>query len=195
MAKARRLTDEERLQIARERSEGVSAADLARRYAVSLKSVYNAVQHAQGRVAANGSRARVVGLRLSGPEVRGFDAMLSSRGIDQRSAALRRLVLAASGLLAPDDLMTEEMRRLSAALNRIGNNVNQIARRFNEARLRGEPLPWTGSGHSEIRALAALILDIADQVQELSRNRRKALDLEVGKALAPLLVEGRHAEI
>lgn len=191
MAKARRLTGEERLRIARERSEGVSAADLAARHGVSLKSVYNAVSHAQGRRVSNGSRGRVVGLRLEDAELRRFDALLSGRGIGSRSEALRHLVLAASGLLAPDDGMTDEMRGLSAALNRVGNNVNQIARRLNEARIRGEALPWIGTGPTEVRALAGLIFSLADQIQDLSRNRRERLKVEVDKALAPLIAEVR----
>lgn len=191
MTKVRRLTGEERLRIARERSEGVSAADLAARHGVSLKSVYNAVSHAQGRRVSNGSRARVVGLRLEETELRRFDAVLSGLGIGNRSEALRRLVLAASGLLAPDDAMTDEMRNLGAALNRVGNNVNQIARRLNEARVRGEALPWTRTGPAEIRALAGLIFTLADQMQDLSRNRRERLKMEVDKALAPLIAEVR----
>lgn len=195
MAKARRLTEEERLRIARERSQGASAVDLAGQYGVSLKSIYNAVNHAQGRRISNGSRVRVVGLRLSGAEVRNFDAALSSRGIAHRSEALRLLVLAANGLLAPDDYMTDAMRDLTAALNRVGNNVNQIARRLNEARVRGEPLPWTGSGPAEIRALAGLVFDMADQIQELASGRRKALELEVGSALAPLMTEAQDGTV
>ena len=191
MAKARRLTEEERLRIARERSEGVSAVDLSSRYGVSLKSVYNAVHHAQGRGISNGSRERVVGLRLSGSELRRFDAALSVRGIAHRADALRLLVMAADGFLSPDEHMTEELRSLSAALNRVGNNINQIARRLNEGRVRGELPKLSVPERAEIRALAGLVFDMSDQIQELSRNRRRALELEINRALAPLLAEVR----
>ena len=56
---------------------------------------------------------------------------------------MRCLMLATDDLLRPDEGMTEELRALSAALNRVGNNVNQIARRLNEAKLKGERLPYT----------------------------------------------------
>lgn len=55
---------------------------------------------------------------------------------------------------------------ISAALNRVGNNVNQVARRLNEAKLKGERLPQTPASHTEIRDLAVLVFDMADQIQE-----------------------------
>ncbi|MBJ2153461.1 MULTISPECIES: plasmid mobilization relaxosome protein MobC [Paracoccaceae] len=191
MAKARRLTEEERLRIAKERSEGVSARELASRYGVSVVSVYNAVNHASGRRISNGSRTRVLNLRVSEAELRAFDASLSRRGITHRTDALRRFVMAADDLLAPDEYMTEELRGLGAALNRVGNNINQIARRLNEGRVRGEVAKLSVPEQAEIRALAGLVFDMSDQIQELARNRRRALELEVSQALAPLVAEVR----
>ena len=79
---------------------------------------------------------------------------------------------------------------MSAALNRVGNNVNQIARRLNEAKLKGERLPYTPASHAEISDLAMLVFDLADQIQEMFRARRRVLDLEVTKALAGLIQQG-----
>jgi hypothetical protein len=103
---------------------------------------------------------------------------------------MRCLMLAADDLLRPDAGMTDELRGLSAALNRVGNNVNQIARRLNEAKLKGERLPYTPASHAEIRDLAALVFDMSDQIQEMFRARRRALDLEVTRALAGLARQG-----
>ena len=190
MSRGRRLTETERLSIAQERSQGVAAADLATRYGVSLKSVYNAANHSADRQTANGSRPKVIGVRLSSRELEGFDAALVRHGIANRSDALRCLILAADDILRPDDGMTEELRGLSAALNRVGNNVNQIARRLNEAKLKGERLPYTPASHAEIRDLAVLVFELADQIHEMFRARRRALDLEVTKALAGLALQG-----
>jgi hypothetical protein len=99
-------------------------------------------------------------------------------------------MLAADDLLRPDESMTDELRGLSAALNRVGNNVNQVARRLNEAKLKGERLPYTPASHAEIRDLAVLVFDLADQIQEMFRGRRRVLDLEVTKALASLARQG-----
>ena len=186
MPRRRRLSEIERSTIAQDRRNGVSAASLATRYDVSLKTIYNVVNHWGERQTANGSRSRVVGIRVSEEDLRRFDAALSRRGIAHRSEALRRLMLAAEGVFLPDDEMCDELRSLGAALNRVGNNVNQIARRLNEAKLRGERLSYPASSHRDVRALAGLVFDLADQVQEMSRARRSLLDLEISSALAGL---------
>ena len=186
MSRGCRLTETERLHIAQERSQGVAAGDLATRYGVSLKSVYNAANHAADRQTANGSRPKVIGVRVSSKELQRFDAALARHGVVHRSDALRSLILAADDLLRPDESMTDELRGLSAALNRVGNNVNQVARRLNEAKIKGERLPYTPASHAEIRDLAVLVFDMADQIQEMFRARRRVLDLEVTKALAGL---------
>ena len=190
MSRGRRLTETERLNIAQERLQGVAAGDLATRYGVSLKSVYNAANHAADRQTANGSRPKVIGVRVSPKELQRFDAALARHGVVHRSDALRCLILAADDILRPDEGMTDELRGLSAALNRVGNNVNQVARRLNEAKLKGERLPYTPASHAEIRDLAALVFDMADQIQEMFRGRRRVLDLEVTKALAGLARQG-----
>jgi len=173
MSRGRRLTETERLSIAQERSQGVAAGDLATRYGVSLKSVYNAAKHAADRQAANGSRSKVIGLRVSPSELQRFDAAIARHGGAHRSDALRCLILAADDILRPDEDMADALRTLSAGLNRVGNNVNQVARRLNEARLRGERLPYTPASHAELRDLAVLVFDMADQIQEMSRARRR----------------------
>ena len=186
MSASRRLTDQERRKIVRERAKGVSVRALSAAMKVSPKTVYNVLSHGRTAVSANGSRTRVLTLRVTDRDLLGFDAALSRRGIAHRSDAMRCLMLAADDLLRPDAGLTAEMRAMSAALNRVGNNVNQIARRLNEARLKGERLPYTAASHAEVRDLAAFVFDMADQVQALMRARRRALDLDVTRALAVL---------
>ena len=192
MPRARRLTEKERLSIAKARAEGVPVRELATRYGVSRVSIYNASNHGTERQEANASRSRVIGIRVSARDLRGFDAVLGRRGIAHRSDAIRRLMLAADNILRPDEVMTEELRTMSAALNRVGNNVNQVARRLNEAKVRGELPPYTAASHAEIRELAGLVFDMADQIQQLFRARRRALDLVVTKALAGLAPRGQN---
>lgn len=186
MGHSRRLTDQERRQIVRERAKGVAVRDLASALKVSPKTVYNVLGRGRSAVSANDSRTRVLTMRVTERDLRGFDAALSRRGIAHRSDAMRCLMLAADDLLRPDEGMTDELRNLSAALNRVGNNVNQVARRLNEAKIKGERLPYTPTSHAEIRDLAVLVFDLADQIQEMFRARRRVLDLEVTKALAGL---------
>ncbi|MDP1578398.1 MAG: helix-turn-helix domain-containing protein [Cypionkella sp.] len=192
MPRARRLTEKERLSIAKARAEGVPVRELATRYGVSRVSIYNASNHGTERQEANASRSRVIGIRVSARDLRGFDAVLGRRGIAHRSDAMRSLMLAADNILRPDEVMTEELRTMSAALNRVGNNVNQVARRLNEAKVRGELPPYTAASHAEIRELAGLVFELADQIQQLFRARRRALDLDVSKALAGLAPRGQN---
>ncbi len=133
--------------------------ELAARYGVSRVAIYNAANHGTERQAANTSRSRVIGVRVSDRDLRGFDAALSRRDIAHRSNAMRRLMLTADDILRPDEVMTEELRAMSAALNRAGNNVNQVARRLNEAKLKGERLPRAAASDAEIRGL---VFDMAD---------------------------------
>ena len=186
MPRRRRLSEIERSTIAQDRRNGVSVASLAARYDVSLKTIYNVVNHWGERQRANGSRSRVVGIRISDDDLRRFDTALSRRGIAHRSDAMRRLMLAAEGVFLPDAEIYGELRSIGAALNRAGNNVNQIARRLNEAKLRGDRLSYPASSHRDVQALAGLVFDLADQVQEMSRSRRSVLDLEISSALAGL---------
>ena len=186
MSNSRRLTDQERRQIVRERAKGVSVSAISAALKVTPKTVYNVLSRGRSAVSANDSRTRVLTLRVTDRDLRGFDAALARRGIVHRSDAMRCLMLVADDLLRPDEGMTDELRNLSAALNRVGNNVNQVARRLNEAKLKGERLPYTSARHAEIRDLAVLVFDMADQIQEMFRARRRVLDLEVTKALAGL---------
>ena len=190
MGSSRRLTDQERRQIVRERAKGVAVRDLATALEVSPKTVYNVLGRGRSAVSANDSRTRVLTMRVTDSDLRGFDAALARRRIAHRSDAMRCLMLAADDILRPDEGMTDELRGLSAALNRVGNNVNQVARRLNEAKRKGDRLPYTPTSHAEIRDLAVLVFDMADQIQEMFRARRRTLDLEVTKALAGLVGQG-----
>ena len=186
MSRGRRLTETERLNIAKERAQGIAAAELAAQHGVSLKSVYNAVNHARDRKRANGSRPKVIGLRVSERELERFDAALEGFGVTNRTEALRALMAAAGGILKPDEKIACQLEGMSARINRVGNNVNQVARRMNEAKLRGEPLPYSAQSHAHMRELAELVFEMADQIQDMFRARRGELELEVGRALAHL---------
>jgi hypothetical protein len=185
MGSSRRLTDQERRQIVRERAKGVSVSAISAALKVSPKTVYNVLGRGRSAVSANDSRTRVLTMRVTDRDLRGFDAALARRGIAHRSDAMRCLMLAADDLLRPDEGMTDELRGLSAALNRVGNNVNQVARRLNEAKLKGSvcPTPPPAMPRSAISRCSSSTWP--------TRSRRcsargAALDLEVTKALAGL---------
>lgn len=190
MPVTRRLTDAERHRIPRDRAVGQSVRSIAARLGVSERTIYNVLRQGRAARVANGSRSEVLTLRVSRDELFAFDALLGRLQIVHRSAALRRMIGAAAGLLAPDPELGEALSRQSAALNRLGSNVNQIARRLNEARLRGERSALDLSDRAALRALAALLFETADQLRALTLGRRQRLDLEIDDALLPLLTAG-----
>lgn len=91
-------------------------------------------------------------------------ALPTRHDIASRAEGLRRLIQSANDVFVPDDDLADQMRGLSASLNRAGNNINQIAQRLNEAKRQGEIPPYGNSAHGQVRAFAGLIFDIADQV-------------------------------
>ncbi|TNC66267.1 HTH domain-containing protein [Rubellimicrobium roseum] len=172
----RRLTESQRREIVRERGRGVPAQDLAARFGVSRQTIHATLRQGQGRPAEVGTQ--VVAVRVSERELRQFEVALSRHGLT-RSAALKRMMRTAGDLLAPDEAGAQALKELGAAINRLGGNVNQIARACNEARLLGHPLPYTAQSHAEVREALRVVFEVADQIQALARSRRSQLDVRV----------------
>ena len=94
-----------------------------------------------------------------------------------------RLMQATNGIFVPDDHLSGELAGFRAALNRVGNNVTQIARRMNEAKKRGMPMPWSERQYEEIRSLAGMVLEMGDEIDLLVRRRKEAMDVTVDQVL------------
>jgi transposase-like protein len=179
----KRLTQNQRFAIVRKRAEGVPIEDLAREFGVSTRSIFYTLKADQSRKLDARVRSELVNVRLTPKELAGFDAVLTRHDITSRAEGLRRLIQASNDLFVPDDELANQMQGLSASLNRTGNNINQIAQRLNEAKRQGKTPPYGKSAHSQVRALAGLIFDIADQVQDMAQRRRSALSGEVARVL------------
>lgn len=181
-----RLTPNERFTIAKELAKGVSVQLLAERYGVSKRTVHYARAHDRKRKVDTLTKTEVVNARISERELREFDHALSRNGVTSRAEGLRRLISMASGLFVPDEHASAELRQLGAALGRIGSNINQIASRLNEARAKRIPPPYTARSDAEIRALAVLIFDLSDQIEDMAKRQRAGLDLQISPALKAL---------
>lgn len=83
------------------------------------------------------------------------------------------------GMAAPDAELAEALHAMKGALNRVGNNVSQIAKRMNDAKNRGQSLPFSETDHAEIRHLAGMVLDFADEVALMADGRRSTLELKI----------------
>lgn len=186
MSTRRRLSREERLGIIRDRAKGVTHQALADRLGVTPRAIYYVLRTEKERRRESGTRTRVVTVTLSEDELQAFDAVLARQNITSRADGLRRLIQAANGLFIPDDQLGAELAGFRAALNRVGNNVSQIAKRMNEAANKGMRPPFSPSSLEQVRALAGFLLDFADQVHSLAERRRSELNLRVRNALREL---------
>ncbi|MCV6825062.1 MULTISPECIES: hypothetical protein [Halocynthiibacter] len=183
VSRHKRLTQNERFAIVRKRAEGVAVEELAREFGVTTRSIFYTLKADQARKLDSHVRSELVNVRLTKQEIFRFDAVLTRRDLPSRADGLRRLIQSANDVFVPDDDLSEQMRGLSASLNRAGNNINQIAQRLNEAKRQGKTPPYGNSAHGQVRALAGLIFDIADQVQDMAQRRRSHLSGEVSRIL------------
>ena len=179
----RKLTDDERRQIIKARAGGMPASALARRFGVSPRTIYNTLSKAEGVH----PRSKTVSTRVSERDLAGFMGALAARGITDYPAALRRLMEAADKILTPADrAMIDKLQCWGVEIQTHGAAINQIARKLNEAKLQGRPMPYTAEDAAKVREMAMLIFEFMEQFQTLWHARRAAMTREVDKALAGL---------
>jgi len=184
----RKLTDDERRQIIEARAEGTPATTLACRFGVSRRTIYNTLEKAKG---ARPARTRTISTRVSARELAGFRDGLARRGIADHPAALLRLMGAADVLLRPaDQSVVDQMEDWGAEISTRGADINQIARKLNEAKLRGHTIPYTAKDAATIRAFAVFFVAFVGEFRGLWEARQTAMTREVDKALAGLATKG-----
>lgn len=61
---------------------------------------------------------------------------------------------------------------------------------MNEAKQRGQPLPFADEDLTAIRHLAGQVLSFADQVWSMAEGRRENLDLKISEELRQLAEKG-----
>lgn len=180
----RKLTDDERRQIIEARAGGTPAAALARRFRVWTRMIYNMLSRANG---PRPGPTTTVSARLSARQLAGVQAALAGRGITDQPAALRGRMGAADILLRPvDQAVLDHLQAWGAQVATEGAAVNHIARKLNEAKLRGRPLPLTDDDMATIRIFAGGLAQFAEAFRILWQAELAARTREVDKALAGL---------
>jgi transposase-like protein len=187
MPTRRRLSRADRQAILRERGRGLTHEVLAERFGVSKRTIYYAL-----RLEAEGHRERLhrnksVSVTVTEDELEALDRTFAAHGIRSRADGLRRLIQAADGVFLPDEALADELRHFRAALNRVGNNVSQIAKRMNEANRKGVRPSFGPGSLAQMRSLARYVLDFADRIDLLVRRRRQVETLRVTEALEELV--------
>ena len=184
MGHHRKLTDDERRQIIEAGAAGTSAAVLAHRFGVSTRTIHNTLSRAKG---ARPGTTTTISTRLSARQLAGFQAALARRGITNQPAALRRLMGAADIQLRPaDPVVLDDLQAWRALVATEGAAVNHIARKLNEAKLRGGPLPFTDDDMTTIRTFARGLVEFAEEFRILWGAQLAAKTREVDKALEGL---------
>jgi len=186
MTKRKRLTPDQRREIIAAHRRGVPNSVLAKDYEVTARSIqYHVRQAEQGR-RDSGIRTETMSVTLTPDEMSAFDAVLAKNGITTRADGIRRLVQGAAGLFQPDVHLADELASFRGALNRVGNNVTQIAKRMNEANNKGLRPPFSEDELAQMRQLAGFVLRFAKQVDLLARRRVEGMSLTAGDALKEL---------
>ena len=90
----------------------------------------------------------------------------------------------------PDAELAEALLSMKGALNKVGNNVTHIAKRMNDAKNQGQPLPFAEEDLMEMRHLAGFIPDFADEADLMARGRRAALELKISDELKRMAERG-----
>lgn len=183
MSHARRLTADERLAIVRSAAKGEPASVLARRFGVTPRTIQYTLKREKDRRRDTAIRSVGASVTVTPDEMTAFDDALKGQGIATRSDGLRCLMQATNGVFVPDEHLADELANYRSALNRVGNNVTQIAKRMNEANKKGMRPPFSKASVEAMRGLARFVLDSADEIDLLVRRRADGMRLQATDAL------------
>ena len=177
MARARRLRPDQRLTLLAQRRKGVGTKELATRFGISERAVRYALATEKERKIAAQQKDTTIAVRIDGQALVSFDAVLSRLDFRNRSEALRRIIYGASGFFSPDENLSDEVRRAVSELAKVGTNINQIARRLNQAAVVGSPGSVSKAELAEIRHLSSVVLDLRNDLQAVINRRRQQLEV------------------
>ena len=183
MAHHPKLTRNQRLAIAKAFRQGTSAQALSERYSVTKRTIYYAAKGEEDAKVASGARTEIVNVRMTQAEVEAFDRVLERHGIERRGEGLRSLIHAANGLFVTDQDLKDQLHDMRVALNRVGNNVSQIAKRMHEANLRAQQPAFADGDLADIRELAGMVADYGDQLARMIERRQSNVDVRLAAAL------------
>ena len=186
----RKIDHAARYAIAKRLRAGVRPQVLAREYGVTVRTIYRCDQVIREVREERGVREAVVVCRVSKAELEAFDAKLRAAGVGNRSEALRNLIRATGGIAVPDAELARALHEARASLNRVGNNVSQIAKRMNDAKNRGQHQSIDEDDLRSIRHLAGYVLGLADDLALMKEGRDTDLRQEVSAELARLAERG-----
>ena len=162
-----RLTNAQKQALRGELDAKVPVTELAKKYGVSRRTIYNHKNRWEERLPQ--SRSKVLTVRVSAEDMERLDAL--ARELDlSRADMARRVLLYAAGVYHIEPPEAGEITALTKEVSAIGQNVNQAVRAMNTAVLRGQKI-------------SRLHLDqLAQQLHEIARHNDQARSLMVRRA-------------
>jgi transposase-like protein len=162
-----RLTNAEKQTLRGELDAKVPVTELAKKYGVSRRTIYNLKNRWEERLPQ--SRSKVLTVRVSTEDMERLDALAKELDLSRADTA-RRVLLYAAGIYHIEPPEAGEIAELTKEVSAIGRNVNQAVRAMNAAVLRGQKIP-------------RLQLDqLAHQLHQIARHNDKARSLMVRRA-------------
>jgi predicted transcriptional regulator len=162
-----RLTNAQKQTLRGELDAKVPVTELAKKYGVSRRTIYNNKNRWEERLPQ--SRSKVLTVRVSAEDMERLDALAKELDLSRADTA-RRVLLYAAGVYHIEPPEVGEIEALTKEVSAIGRNVNQAVRAMNAAVLRGQKIP-------------RLQLDqLTHQLHQIARHNDKARSLMVRRA-------------
>ena len=159
-----RLDARQREQIRDAIKAGERPVEIARRFGVSRRTVYDYKKRLDE--AAFYSRSKVLTVRLHPKDLDELDALAGRLGRSRADIA-RAVLLRAVDVFQPDLIETEEISALTKQLAPIGQNLNQLVRALNMANAR--------NGVAVKPEAEAEMLKVGREIEQMAQTARRLL--------------------
>lgn len=180
-----RLTDAEKQTLRGELAAKVPVTELARKYGVGRRTIYNLKNRWEDRLPQ--SRSRVLTVRVSTEDMERLDILAKELELSRADTA-RRVLLYAAGIYHIEPPEVGEIEALTREVSAIGRNVNQAVRAMNTAVMRGQKL-----SHQQLGQLAGQLkaVSIANhKVRSLMVQRAQQQRTHVDQIIEAMRSEG-----
>lgn len=180
----RRLSLEARQELVRRLRAGAAMQALAIEFGVDRSTVRRLRDRDVRRSGTGTTGGEVLTTRVAATEAQALDALIAWRGYRSRSEGLRAMIRAGLGFLEFSAEENGQLDELTRALNKVGVNVNQMARLANSGRLQ-----MSGKTLADLQELRQSVEQLRAYLVQMTAERRRT---GIGHFAGAM--EGRGAE-
>jgi transposase len=173
MPTLKNFTRRDHVEAVRLLKDGVSKADVAKKFGVKVDTIYR-LEKRMGYVGkAVVAKSKAITVRLSAEEYRAFLELMERGGYKNNADFCRALVRSAAGFVEIAGESTKELETISREVSKIGVNINQIARAANSKKVHLVDRQW-----EDIRELRSRLPELRSRLKAVvSEARRKGAQL------------------